>query len=284
MVPADIRSLFKEYFDKLPDDDKCLSGVEGFGHQAGIPVEDWVKERLNEALPDIHTYSTREFFQVVFCEYSGDIEKLLESTWWGFKGYRGARLLITKGQIESIQSGESPDEWQQSGSDLVVYLGEDSKSLYDIVAINVKSHNTSRESRDPNIMSAQRLLYFFKDLLDRDFDLDRVAMWFLGVEYHVDETETLVENIHIRDLFSLDLDSLPLINFDAAIQIQWHVHNMVEKTQSKREFMGNLAGVFMEQWSKHSSGKTKRYEKIVSEILEATQSDSGDSGSTSWFN
>lgn len=267
--PLKIRSEIETYFESLTESEKVIQGVQGFGHQAGMPIEDWMKNKLNDCFGDIHTYDPKDFSHLVLNEKRIDVERILEGAWWGCSGYRGDRFLITKKQITSIKNGAEISQWQQSGSDLVVYYGEEARNINNIITINVKSHNTERKSRDPNIMSAQRLLYFLKNVLEKDFNLDDINIWFLGVSYHSEDENAIIEEVCVKDLFLLDLEKLPLINFDAAIQIQWHVHNMIEKEQTRLKFIQNLAETFLEQWTNHHTGKTERYKVLVGDIQEA---------------
>lgn len=96
--------------------------------------------------------------------------------------------------------------------------------------------------------------------------LKNAELWFLGVDYTVASEGGQVKKINIKELFKLEVAKIPQINFDAAIQIQWHVSNMIEKNQTKREFVLNLVNEFMKRWTRHSESKQKKYEKIAQSI------------------
>lgn len=118
-------------------------------------------------------------------------------------------------------------------------------------------------------MSAERLLKFFYSLLNRDDAyemLEKVNLWFVGVSYDMTSTGAIASSVHIRDLFLLDLSKLPQINFDAAIQIQWHVKDMIEIAQDKFTFVEKLADTFMEQWQRHAKSKQEKYERLAKNL------------------
>lgn len=118
-------------------------------------------------------------------------------------------------------------------------------------------------------MSAERLLKFFNEFLNRDDTykiLEKVNLWFIGVDYATSNDETIVTNIHTRDLFLLDISKLPQINFDAAIQIQWHVKDMVEIEQDRLAFVENLADTFMVQWKNHVRSKQEKYDSLAENL------------------
>ena len=72
----------------------------------------------------------------------------------------------------------------------------------------------------------------------------------------------------IRELFKLKLSELQQINFDAAIQIQWHVKDMIEAEQARTTFIAELGDTFIAQWKSHSRNKTERYTELVKTLKE----------------
>lgn len=264
MPVENIRSEVEETLNRIIlEEDVEIERVEGHGHQAGIPVERWVKNKLDENITNFKIFFPNEFIR--YLNITTNVRQTLESTWW-------RRLLISSQQITAAENGEDIGTWQQSVADIVLFYGTDRNDRNKIILLNVKSHNTERESRDPNIMSAHRLLYYFKYAMSHNFNLDEINIWFIGVDHHSEGTSAIVESIHVKDLFKLDLSRLPLINFDAAIQIQWHVRNMVERDQSKIEFVRNLAQTFLNQWNHHATSRTQKYQRLVREIVESIES------------
>jgi len=221
----------------------------------------------------VRVYFPDEFLREVFSNIGRDenkIKRVLQKTWWGFKFERD-RLLVTEKQIRSFTRNGIIGRWQQEAGDIVLFYGDEIPTdiINEIILLNVKSHYIKRESRPPNIMSAERLLKFFNSLLNRDDAyemLEKVNLWFVGVSYDMTSTGAIASSVHIRDLFLLDLSKLPQINFDAAIQIQWHVKDMIEIVQDKFTFVEKLADTFMEQWQRHAKSKQEKYEKLAKNL------------------
>jgi len=246
-----------------------------YGHEAGTPIEEWAKSRLDEIDWDVDVYFPNEFLEKFFSNIGkneDEILKTLEQTWWGFE-FRGGRLLITPQQIEDFVEGRPIKRWQQEAGDIILFYGDNLlNDANNIILLNVKSHDEDRASRPPNIMSAERLLKFFFALLSRPDAsemLNKVNLWFVGAGYTTEEAGAAIASTNVRDLFLLDLSELPQINFDAAIQIQWHVKDMVEMSeQDKLTFIESLADTFEEQWQRHVGGKQEKYEKLTGPLKE----------------
>jgi len=266
-----IRAKIEKAFSSLiTERNQFIPGITGSesGHAAGTPTESWVKDALNDM--GINVFYPHEFLKDFFDNIDNigkdklrvlnriRISKALTNVWWG-------SLLATKKQIESYIANGEVKPWQQCGADLIILDGKD---IEDIILVNVKSHNSTKESRAPNIMSAQRLLEELHALSIKKgaSKLNKANIWFIGVTYSPDGTNGKIVNVTVKDLFKLDVSRIPQINFDAAIQIQWHVEDMVEKKQTKEEFTKELANSFLQQWKRHSIYKDKKYIQLVKEI------------------
>jgi len=264
----EIRRLITKGFDKVIKDNDSTK-IEGivdetaYGHLAGTPIEEWVRSNLSTFLT-YRSYYPNQFLEDCFNEIGknkNEITAFLENTWWG-------TLLATGKQIEEFIESGKISRWQQEGADIVVFYGNNVlKDSGKVILINVKSHESTRDSRPPNIMSAQRLLVFIKHILNTNPDsINEINLFFIGVDYENKGVKSFVNSIHIKDLYRLDLDQLPQINFDAAIQIQWNVKDMIEKDQTKIDFIKKLAKIFLAQWEHHSKQKFKKYKSLVSDI------------------
>jgi hypothetical protein len=270
--PEEIKQKIKEQFKKLlsekPTLIKGLDNPEAYGHAAGTPLEEWVKQELK--IHKWRVYFPNEFLAEIFNKIK-DIPKILiflKSCWWN-------RLIFTPKQLLAFREGKEIQRWQQEGADLVLFYGEDIiKEPNKIILLNVKSHESSRDSRPPNIMSAQRLLEFFSNLSDMKNSEEMLKLselWFLGGVYSATSGGGKLESITIKDLFRLDVSKIPQINFDAAIQIQWHVTDMIEISQTKKKFVNSLADDFLKRWNHHSCSKQKKYESLVKKIKSITK-------------
>lgn len=261
-----IKQKLIAYFDSLLSSGEIkiesLTDSEAYGHLAGTPLEVWVKSKLEK---EWQIFFPNEFLMEVFDNLKEErkILSFLDSTWWG-------KLLFTPKQLKDYNSGKQVRRWQQEGADLVLFYGESIiKEPEKVILLNVKSHESTRNSRPPNIMSAQRLLQFFDFLLSKNRGeeiLNSMELWFIGVTYNAEEGGK-IERIYVKDLLKLDAMSIPQINFDAAIQIQWHVEDMIEVNQKKQDFVLTLAKEFIRRWEHHIKTKQIKYKKLTDKLI-----------------
>jgi len=243
-----------------------LKKTDAYGHEAGAPAEEWVRLALLENKWNV--FYPNQFLDEYLKPFKKDrafIQTQLAKVWW-------SPLIITNKQIVEFLAGKPIGRWQQEAADLVLFYGSEiSKEPEKVILINVKSHEVNRDSRAPNIISAQRLLEFCHFLLsqsDVKSSLDKLDYWFIGVSWQNDTKGAKIQGIFLKDLFKLDTEKIPQINFDAAIQIQWHVKDMKEIEQTKLQFIERLANSFILQWRNHSKKKSDKYEILVKEINE----------------
>jgi hypothetical protein len=197
---------------------------------------------------------------------SKDVKNIIfKETWWG-------SYVVSESQLEAVLKGKKPPIYQQSLADVIIFYGEDiSRDLNDVLIINVKSHDESKLSRPPNIISALRVLEFGKDLLMKaqrypDF-IDKANIIFVGIYYSIKDNHVYVIDVHVKDFFKLDVTRMPQINFDAAIQIQWHVRDMVENPAiDKLTFLENLAKKYLIEWQRFVGQRTKDVESLINDL------------------
>jgi hypothetical protein len=240
------------------------------GSAAGIPFEDWVVNALKSC--KLNAFLQEEFIEYVINEMrepgfsSKDVKNIIfEETWWG-------SYVVSESQLEAVLKGKKPPIYQQSLADVIIFYGEDiSRDLNDVLIINVKSHDESKLSRPPNIISALRALEFGKDLLMKaqrypDF-IDKANIIFVGIYYSTKDNHVYVIDVHVKDFFKLDVTRMPQINFDAAIQIQWHVRDMVENPAiDKLTFLENLAKKYLIEWQRFVGQRTKDVESLINDL------------------
>ena len=67
--------------------------------------------------------------------------------------------------------------------------------------------------------------------------------------------------------FKLDVNKMPPINFDATIQIQWHVRDTKENPYiDKTTFLENLVKKYFIEWQKFMGERTKNIENLINEL------------------
>ena len=249
-----INSTPKDYLPSL--------NSTSFGHSSGIVFEDWVETKLKNL--GYNVSSMNIFLEKLFQNL--DDAKLIEmqKLWW-------YDIMQSDGHLREFRELEKVDKTQQDIADLVLSLAQNNtiEELENIVIINVKSHNLQKKSRPPNIISAERLLKICGSMIDRgDFanNINKTELWFIGVDYEIYDEGGVPKEVNIKSLTKLDISKVPQINFDAAIQIQWHVKDMIEENQSGIDFIKNFLIVFLSEWEKHIRNKTTKYNSIVDKI------------------
>lgn len=268
-VKENIKKCFEKYPDKIVSVPKRRAGSAG-----GLPFEDWAKRVLSSY--NFLTFLQEEFVKYVVEELRkreispSKIKAIInEETWWGINGY-----VISASQLENALKGRRVQSYQGSMADLVIFYGKDLlKDLNDVLLINIKSHDIDKESRDPNIISAKRALEFSKDLLKMAFKypnfIEKANLWFIGIYYKSLNGSARVERVYVKDLFKLDVTRIPVINFDAAIQIQWHVMNMVERPDiDKLIFIESLADEYLKRWQMFVNKRTSSLQNLVKDLKE----------------
>ena len=258
------------------------------GSAAGLPFERWVKEVLSDKRDSncgFNAYLQEDFISFIVERLRKDLRKSNEEirkiirneTWWGIEDY-----VISDSQLDNALKGKAPDIYQGSMADIIVYYGKDKlqpsdylDDINNVLLINVKSHDEKKRSRPPNIISALRLLKFGRDLLKRGRNfLEKANLLFVGIYYEEVENGVgnknrcvIIKDIHIRDLFKLRVDAMPPINFDAAIQIQWHVREMKEDEHiDKLTFLEKLAEKYQKEWRGFMTSRTNEMEEIVKQV------------------
>jgi len=242
------------------------------GSASGLPFEPWTRDILREC--GYTAFLQEEFIGEIVKKLkdkgykeSKIEETIREKTWWGMKDY-----MISRGQLEAAFKGNEIPAYQQSIADIVLFYGKNlAEDLNDVIIINVKSHDIDRESRDPNIISAKRILELSKDVLEKAIThpefINKLNLWFVGIYYKRRRGYGEIQEVHVKDFFKLDVTKIPVINFDAAIQIQWHVKNMIEKDDiDKLTFIENLAKEYIKRWNEFSRRRTQELEKTIENI------------------
>ncbi|RLI85785.1 MAG: hypothetical protein DRO98_06430 [Archaeoglobales archaeon] len=250
------------------------------GSAKGLPFEEWAKKAIENYIKKknlpIKIFLQEEFIREIVDKLKSkghtleSIEKFLrDNTWWGLKDY-----FFSKKQLKAAIAGQNV-EYQQSIADLVIFYGDDLiADANKIIAINVKSHELRKgeKSRHPNIISAKRLLEHFNDILDKNPKyLEDFELWFIGIYYEKKDLRACIsqDRICLKDLFKLKVSKIPEINFDAAIQLQWHIKEMEEDPkQTKEKFIKDLAIEVQKRWEKFSKRRTSEFSDLVNGILE----------------
>lgn len=242
--------------------------ARGYGHEVGTKLEKYSYDMLQEGLPHIRrqikTYWPHDFLnelQTFHQMRSLDHTKITSDAWW-------CKLLLP-----GNPKNKNYMPTQSMGADLVCHYGDGLADVDGVILVNVKSRNTERSGRDPNIISAYKLLTYFADMCNAyptNGRLDEIKYWVLGFEHK----SGLIQNAYVKDLFKLDVSKMPRVNFDSAMQIQWHVSKMdVLPDQTTRKFMSNFTKKFNNDWIFHTQKRNKHIQKRTNSIKKSLQAD-----------
>jgi hypothetical protein len=269
-----VKLKVKECLDRHPDKVIEIPGRR-HGSAAGLPFEEWVWKALHDPNCYLNAFLQEEFVRHIVGKlmnrhFSPDaIRNIIKrTTWWG-------EYVVSERQLNAaLNNEEIIPVYQQSIADIIILYGEGEDiigNLNDVLIINVKSHDVSKQSRPPNIISALRVLEFARDLLRKsqqypDF-IEKANLIFTGVYYRTEGNYAQITEVYVKDFFKLDVERMPPINFDAAIQIQWHVKDMIEKPDiDKLTFFEGLARKYLDEWQKFMKERTTQVEDLVNEL------------------
>lgn len=258
---ADIENHLK---NKIQSDYNTGLKGDDFGHATGDTIEKWVFDSLSDLEHDT-VFSPHVFLNNILNHNKKeklDHIKILNNTWWA------KIVLLGKPVIR-----DSYQKSQQEGADLILHNKHvEYDCLDNIRLINVKSHNMDKKSRHPNILSSMRLIKFIFYILKhdrRDEFLNMMNYWIISISH----SNGVIKEIHAKDLFLLDISKIPMINFDAALQIQWHVKDMVEiPDQTKIDFIRDFVDQFITSWEQHKTSKDEKYKLLAKDIRKLIKS------------
>jgi len=259
--------------ERMPEENKIINiPVGATGSAAGLPFEDWFYQELRSRITGLGFEIFRPFDFVLYIineiidQRRIPLDQLRNNVWWW------SIQQFSESLIKRVREGERPKQ-QQAMGDIIVKYGID---LNDVVLINVKATEVDKRGkpvgRPPNIISSLRLLEFLHRLFTKHRNLiDKVNIWLVCFHYY--RPRPGIAKIHkaiFRDLFKLDLSKAPSINFDAAIQIQWHVEEMIEDPSLTIEkFAIILARKLLDEWERFYQKRDRKIRKLTEELLQA---------------
>lgn len=240
------------------------------GHGGGREVE-----KLCETfLKDLKAVRTHVFLQAKLTELwnSGkfgtvaELMTFLRKHWWWKLNSRSEKR-VKAAILHNRPLGEKQDDT----ADLVI---EDAGKIR---IVNVKSSNLDKDSMHPNIISASKVLTFFDwasslPAAERNQTLADAEVYFLSVYWHEDGNKMQLEDVAAKRLTKLKVEKIPRLNFDAAMQIQWHVRDMEEiENQKALDFARELSLSVVEKFAAHAERKTRKFQKLAERLGNSTE-------------
>ena len=258
MTPHQMEKMLRKYSLNQNID---TSKTGEFGHGVGSKFEEYAHGKLQDCFakdaPQIKIYWPHKFLTSLYTQHTDQqrSSSILNDAWWP------ALLLNQNPQLKKYQ------KTQNMGADLMCYYGNaDFTDIDEVILLNIKSRNMARRGRHPNIISAYRLLQYFAHVREHKFQqafLNKMEYWVVGF----DHKNQKITNVYVRDLFKLDTSKMPRINFDAAMQIQWHLDHMITlPQQTKIEFIRKFTQKFNDDWLHHTRTRTRNINKNTKAI------------------
>ena len=279
-APDKIFSFLEKELPKLHN--KKISGLSSYSKAtsgSGSIVEDWLLDQLkNTKNSPFRALSTVEFLTELFncIQVKNKIGKEqlaeIQNTWW-FSAFA-----TVKTHMKSYANEKPLEASQQDGADMVLFYGKNIvEDMNKLIIINAKSHNKTKKSQAPNIVSVERLVANQLAIID-NFPLDKEKQnklfsyrkyWIIAIDYipvSDSSSESLVSHIHLKDLYKTDGRKI-YINFAAALQLQKHPHDMPQiKSQSSNKFINDLLANLMINYSARINKKLQEYKENYQKI------------------
>ncbi|MEM5867286.1 MAG: HincII family type II restriction endonuclease [Candidatus Aenigmatarchaeota archaeon] len=270
----EIRKVIKDLcleLNEMNDEDKPVIEIYkgATGSAAGLPFEIWFKEILSRRIK-YEIFERLEFMRYIVENYlleKTSLKEFCKNVWYG------EAQQFTRNAIARIKKGKEP-KLQQTLGDIILKYGKD---LNDVILLNVKAteidENGKPVGRAPNIVSAYRLLKFLANVYKKIGLIDKINVWLVGFYYlPIEGNRVQIRKCYFRDLFKLDLNKAPPINFDAAIQIQWHLNEMVEdENQTLDKFAIDLGKKYLREWENFREKRDEKIKKVIDELFKAIE-------------
>lgn len=186
------------------------------GHAAGEPFAKLVYEEIHSKWPN-NTYMNFSYLNELYLHNPhattcSDRFDLVNSVPLAYL------LCRPKGPTQRWSPTNQFEEKQNDTADIILKDGP----FCDI--IDVKSYNVKLKGQPPNIISATKVAHMCKLMIDHN-DYNSFDITYIGVEWIYDSKFLICSGITSKELFKTNPSNL-YINWAAATQIQFHVHDL----------------------------------------------------------
>lgn len=213
MKTIDYRKLLSELVGARVDRPNRASNGTLSGHAAGEPFEKHVYNSL-KAVYAGHVFKQFEYLNELYRKNS---EIVSVQDRYDLVHSLTASYLLNRGYKPTENwSPEKPFEEKQSDTaDILYHKG----SYYEM--IDVKTHNKTKRSQPPNIISSYKMAMMCKYMIDNE-EYDSIGLKYIGVEWEEKDNYLVCTDACFADMFKVNPDTL-YINWAAGLQIQQHV-------------------------------------------------------------
>jgi hypothetical protein len=195
------------------------------GHAAGEPFDKLTEALIFKTYPN-STYRQFALLNALFAKHPTASTAAARRQ---LLGPPALQLLLARGvsAMGSWTASKQFEEKQNDTADIVVLpsaaLDLNSGPVH---LVDVKTYSRDKAGQPPNIISALKLAMMCTLMIDAN-NFDSHDMTYLGIEWALHGTKLIAERAAAAQLFREEPGRL-YINWAAALQIQFHVHNLVQ--------------------------------------------------------
>jgi type II restriction enzyme len=186
------------------------------GHAAGEPFDKHVYSAIKAQLPQ-NTFRQYEYLNDLYSKNAEIIgvkarQELFDSP--------SILFLLSRGKDATKNwSSESPfEEKQDDTADIIVVKD----GFYEI--IDIKTRNLAKSAQAPNIISSYKLAQLCAIMIENK-EFNKLSINYFEVDWLLENDLLVCKDTHFINLFKTDPKEL-YINWEAAMQIQFHVCNL----------------------------------------------------------
>jgi len=219
---------------------KPISGTLS-GHAAGEPFDKHVYAAIKKQFPK-NTFRQYEYLNFLFSKNLSSVgfeerQKLFNSP--------TVMFLLSRGKNATDRwSIENPfEEKQNDTADILVVKN----NYFEI--IDIKTRNISKSAQSPNIISAYKLAQLCAKMIDNN-EFENFSINYFEVDWSLEKSDLICKDTHYGNLFLAEPSSL-YINWSAALQIQFHVSDLIQSYDGTRK-------QWTKEYLKHFVAQAKR--------------------------
>jgi len=226
--------------------DKPSSGTLS-GHAAGEPFDKHVEELLKKKSSNV--YRQYEYLNML---YKNNPAKIKLEERYDLIPYKSVQYLLNRGK-DTTKQWSIDNQFEEKQNDTADILCVE-KDFFQI--LDVKTRNMSKKAMQPNIISALKLADVCSLILKHK-EYNTFNITYIGIDWKEENNELVCKEAFVKELFKCPPSEL-YINWSAALQIQFHVHNL---NQSYSGTIENWALEFLKHFVEKAKTRIAKMEK-----------------------
>ena len=203
--------------------DKPTSGTLS-GHAAGEPFDKHVEILLKKKSANV--YRQYEYLNKLYLDNQ---DKITVNDRHSLIPFKSVQYLLNRGK-ETTKQWSVSNQFEEKQNDTADILCVEN-NFFQI--LDVKTRNMSKKAMQPNIISALKLADACSKILENK-EFNAFDITYIGIDWEEQGKELVCKNAFVKELFKCPPSEL-YINWSAALQIQFHVHDLNQSYQGTRE-------------------------------------------------